>query len=236
MRIDINCDMGEGIGNDEEIMPYITSANIACGLHAGDDDIMERTLLLARDHSVHIGAHPSFEDRENFGRTEIHLAPQAVFDLVRMQVEKLYVLAKRKGTELHHVKPHGALYNMAAKNSDLAAAISTAIKDVDDRLLLYGLSNSHLIHEGRKAGLPTASEAFADRSYQDDGSLTPRSFPGALINDETEMLQHVERMLKGKVRTVSGKEIPILAETICVHGDGAHALAFARSLHHHFKK
>jgi UPF0271 protein len=230
MHTDINCDMGEGIGNDELIMPYITSSNIACGYHAGDEETMLQTILLAQKYEVNIGVHPSFLDRENFGRTEIKKSPEEVYELVSTQIKILQRIAAKNNTRLHHVKPHGALYNMAAKDKSLAKAIADAVKNINENLILYGLSNSYLITEAKSIGLKTASEVFADRKYQDDGSLIPRSHPNALIQNTDEMLQQVSMILQGKVKTVSGKEIPIIAETICIHGDGEHAVEFAKKI------
>lgn len=223
--------MGEGIGNDELIMPYITSANIACGYHAGDESTMHQTILLAQKYTVNIGAHPSFLDRENFGRTEIKKSPQEVYELVFKQIKILQKIAADNNATVHHVKPHGALYNMAAKDKVLARTIAEALKDSDENLVLFGLSNSFLISEAKAIGLKTASEVFADRTYQDDGSLTPRTQPNALIEDTDEAIQQVLMMVKqGKVKTVSGKEISIVAETICIHGDGKNAVEFAKEI------
>ena len=234
---EINCDMGEGTGNDEALMPLIDSANIACGYHAGDEDSMKRTVELAMKYKVSIGAHPSFLDKENFGRTDIRLPMNEVYELVTKQIQLLREITKMAGTTLHHVKPHGALYNMAARAKPIAAVIALAIKDVDEKLKLYGLSGSHLIKEAQNLGVKTVSEVFADRTYQDDGRLTPRSNPGALINDTDKVVQQVLQMIKeGTVTTVSGKTIPILAETICIHGDGEHAVEFAKAIHDAIKK
>ncbi len=230
LHCDINCDMGEGTGNDELIMPYITSANIACGYHAGDATTMLETILMAQKYKVNIGAHPSFLDRGNFGRTELKTFPKELYELVSTQIKLLQKIAADNNTRLHHVKPHGALYNIAAKDKALANAIANGVKDIDENLILYGLSNSFLISEAKAIGLKTASEIFADRTYQDDGSLTPRSQPNALIQNTDEMLQQVSMMLQGKVKTVSGKELPIDAETICIHGDGEHAVEFAKAI------
>ena len=236
-EVDINCDMGEGIGNDEFIMPFISSANIACGYHAGDEDTMKRTVDLAIKHNVSIGAHPSFLDRENFGRMDISLPLIEVYDLVTKQIHLLSEITKTAGATLHHVKPHGALYNMAARTKPLAAVIALAVKDVDEKLKLYGLSGSHLIKEAQKIGVKTVSEVFADRTYQDDGRLTLRSKPEALINDTHKAVQQVLQMIKERtVKTVSGKVIQILAETICIHGDGEHAVDFAKAFHNAIKK
>ena len=232
MLCDLNCDMGEGIGNDELIMPYITSANIACGYHAGNEETMRQTIVLAKKYNVNIGAHPSFLDRENFGRTEIKKSAEEVYDLVSKQIYLLQKIATDNNALLHHVKPHGALYNMAAKDKLLAQAIAKAVKDIDENLVLFGLSNSFLINEAKALGLRTISEVFADRTYRDDGSLTPRSQPNALIENADEAIQQVMMMVKQqKVKTVSGKEIPMVAETICIHGDGKHAVEFAKKLH-----
>jgi UPF0271 protein len=224
--------MGEGIGNDELIMQFISSANIACGYHAGDEESMKQTVELATKNNVAIGAHPSFLDRENFGRSGKHLSNREVYDLLTTQVQTLEKISNEFGFSLHHVKPHGALYNMAAKDSELAAIICLAIKDVDEELFVYGLSGSHLISEARKIGLKTASEVFADRTYQDDGSLTPRSQPNALIEDQNQAVHQALQMIKEKkVTSINGKDILITADTICIHGDGKNAIAFAKAIH-----
>lgn len=231
LHCDLNCDMGEGIGNDELIMPCITSANIACGYHAGDENTMHQTILLAQKYKVNIGAHPSFFDRQNFGRTEIKSSLQEVCELVFKQIKILQKIAADNNAALHHVKPHGALYNMAAKDKVLARSIAQAVKDCDENLVLFGLSNSFLISEAKAFGVKTASEVFADRTYQDDGNLTPRTQPHALIEDTDEAIQQVLMMVKhGKVKTVSGKEISVVADTICIHGDGKNAVEFAKAI------
>ncbi len=224
--------MGEGIGNDEAIMPFIHSANIACGFHAGDPQTMWQTIELAVKHNVSVGAHVSFLDRENFGRSEMNLPPDEIYELVEQQLILLNEIAESFDVSLHHVKPHGALYNLSAKDPAIAKAIANAVKDYDSKLILFGLSGSHSITEARKIGLKTASEVFADRSYEDDGSLTPRSQPNALISTTEEAVQQVLQMIKeGTVTSVSGKKIPIVAETICIHGDGPHPVAFAKAIH-----
>lgn len=235
--IDLNCDMGEGIGNDEHIMPFITSANIACGCHAGDEDTMKRTIELALQCNVAIGAHPSFDDRLNFGRTEISIPIQQLYDLITTQVHLLQNIAGSLGAALHHVKPHGALYNMAARDAEISYTIAKAVKDVAYDLILYGLSNSHLVTGAKKIGLRTASEVFADRTYQDNGSLTPRTLSNALIEDENNAMQQVLQMvLQQKVTAVTGNIIPIKAETICLHGDGKHAVQFAQCINQTLKQ
>jgi UPF0271 protein len=236
-RIDLNCDMGEGVNNDALIMPYISSANIACGYHAGDDDTMKKTIQLALQHNVAIGAHPSFDDRKNFGRTEMMISADDLYDLLSIQLHRLKNIAGSFHARLHHVKPHGALYNMAAKDECMSSIVAKAIKDIDDSFILYGLSNSHLITEAKNIGLRTAAEVFADRTYTDEGRLTSRNQPGALIEDEERSLQQVLQMImENKVTTVSGKTIPIEAATICIHGDGANAVAFAKNINEALKQ
>ncbi len=231
-RVDINCDMGEGMATDGLIMPFITSANIACGYHAGGEAIIKQTIDLCLQNGVKIGAHPSFKDKENFGRKELHLPSDEIYALIIQQLVKVDLIAKQKGTRLHHVKPHGALYNMSARDKAIARTIATAVKDFDETLILYGLSGSHSIAEARAVGLQTANEAFADRTYQDDGSLTPRLHQDAMIHDVDEAVQQVMQMINDKtVTTVSGKRIPIEAETICIHGDSKGAAFFARALY-----
>lgn len=237
MRPLINCDMGEGIGNDAGIMPYINAANIACGYHAGDAGTMGSTIELCLQHRVAIGAHPSFYDRENFGRQEIELTVQDLYEQVTQQLLILQEAAAALGAALEHVKPHGALYNMSARGALPANIIARAVKDFDSDLVLFGLSGSHSITEAKKLGLRTASEVFADRTYQDDGSLTPRSEKNALIEDAGIAVQQVLQMIyEGTVTTTSGKKIPILAETICLHGDGIHAVEFAKAIHDALQK
>jgi UPF0271 protein len=232
MIIDINCDMGEGMATDTAIMPFISSANIACGFHAGDDNTMRETVSLAIQYGVTIGAHPGYADKENFGRTEMHVSDEEVYALIQQQVAALMKIAAEKAAKLHHVKPHGALYNQSAKDPQLAAVIAKAVYDIDPALVLFGLSGSHSISEAKKIGLTTASEVFADRSYQDDGSLTPRSKPGALLQSTEAALQQVLQMVNEKtVTSLTGKKVLIDADTICLHGDGAHAADFAKAIY-----
>lgn len=231
MHIDINCDMGEGMANDEVLMPHITCANIACGYHAGGEALIRKTIDLALRHSVYIGVHPSFRDKVNFGRREMHLPPEELYALVIQQLVKVDLIAREKKAILHHVKPHGALYNMAARDRNMARIVATAVKDFNEDLILYGLSGSHLITEAQAIGLSTASEVFADRTYQDDGSLTPRSQPGALIENPAQAAEQVQQMVnEGCVTTLSGRQIPITAETVCIHGDGRNAVEIAKAL------
>lgn len=230
--LDINCDMGEGMGNDEALMPFITSANIACGYHAGDEETMRSSILLAKKYGVNAGAHPSFPDKENFGRTEMHYLPQDVYHLVMEQLKLFQAIAGLCEAKFHHVKPHGALYNMAAREQALANAIALAVKDFNGHLIVYGLSGSYLISEAKRAGLATKNEVFADRTYQDDGSLTPRWQPAALIENDDKAAAQVLQMVEQKtVTTISGKVIPIGAETVCIHGDGKNAVQLAKRMY-----
>jgi len=237
MRIDINCDMGENMGNDDLIMPFISSANIACGYHAGNEAIMRQTVELAAKNNVAIGAHPSFFDKENFGRTEMHLPADEIYDLIILQLRTIDKIIINQKQKMHHVKPHGALYNLSARNSRIAAAIAQAVKDFDENLILFGLSGSHSIKEAEKINLKKANEVFADRTYQDDGSLTSRSLPNALIEDGDRSLNQAVQMITDRtVRSVNGKIISIVADTICIHGDGRNAVELARLLHQGLKQ
>ncbi len=219
------------MGNDKDILEFITSANIACGFHAGDSSTMRKTVMLALEKEIAIGAHPGLPDLVGFGRRNMDISAQEAFDMVVYQIGALYGFVKAEGTKIQHVKPHGALYNMAAKNRELADAIAHAVYKVDSGLILFGLSGSELVKAGEAIGLRTASEVFADRIYQQDGSLTPRSQPDALITDEQQAIDQVIRMVKkGKVRTQQGNIITIKADTVCIHGDGAHALRFAKKI------
>ena len=230
--VDLNCDMGEGAGHDEQLMPVITSANIACGFHAGDAETMAQTIRLCKQHRVAVGAHPSFPDRDNFGRLERPCTPEEVYNWVQEQVQTLQRIAQQQDARVMHVKPHGALYNQAAREQRLAAAIAHAVKDINPQLVLVGLSGSFLVSEAAALGLATASEVFADRTYQDDGSLTPRSQPGALTEEEAASVQQVLHIIReGKVKALSGKEVPLQAQTICLHGDGPHAVPFAKAIY-----
>jgi UPF0271 protein len=235
--IDINCDLGEGIGNDEQIMPFISSANIACGYHAGNESTMKLTVELCKKYSVAVGAHPSFPDRENFGRTDMLLHPGEIYEMIIKQINSLEKIAAESDVPVHHVKPHGALYNMAARDKLLAPFVALAIMDTNSKYILYGLSGSYLVKEGKSIGLKTASEAFADRTYKDDGGLTSRNKPGALIEETDKAVAQVLQMIKeGTITSVTGKKFPIAAETICIHGDGKHAVEFAKAIHEALKK
>jgi 5-oxoprolinase (ATP-hydrolysing) subunit A len=234
--VDLNCDMGESfgayhLGQDEAILPLVTSVNIACGFHAGDPAVMKRTVRLARDHGVAIGAHPGLPDLAGFGRRDMAITPDEAYDLVVYQMGALAAFVRAEGGRLHHLKPHGALYNMAAGQEALAEAIAEAVYRVDPAVALYGLAGSALIRAGRKRGLKTAQEVFADRTYQPDGTLTPRRQPQALITDPGAAARQVVQMIKtGKVVSVGGEEVAIRADTVCIHGDGPRALDFARHL------
>ncbi len=223
--------MGEGCGNDAELMKLISSTNIACGFHAGDRATMTDTVELAVVHNVAIGAHPGYQDLKNFGRTPMSLPPKEVFAIVVEQIDELRKICADRGAVLHHVKPHGALYNQAAKDRELAAAIAEAVASIDRGLILYGLSGSTLISEAESAGLKTASEVFADRTYQGDGSLTPRTQSDALITDSEASAAQALRMIRsGTVTSTTGEIVPIKADTLCIHGDGEHAVEFAKAI------
>lgn len=234
--VDMNSDLGESFGNyklgmDDKILEIVTSANIACGFHAGDPSVMQKTVALAVKNGAALGAHPGYPDLVGFGRRKMDIAPSDVYNMVVYQVGALAAFAKAAGTRLQHVKPHGAMYNMAAKNAKLAEAIAQAVYDVDKDLILYAQGGTESIKAAEKIGLRTASEVFADRSYQDDGTLTPRSQPGAMITDEEKSIAQVLSMvLEGKVTALSGKVIPVKADSICLHGDGPKALVFANKI------
>jgi UPF0271 protein len=226
LTIDFNCDLGEGGGADGELMPWITSANIACGGHAGDVVTMRETVALAEAHGVAVGAHPGFLDRENFGRREQELTAGALRELVTSQIEAL-----RGCGSVRHVKPHGALYNQAARDPEMAKIVAEAVYEIDPKLILFGLAGSELVRAGRKRGLRVANEVFADRTYQADGSLTPRSRSDAVITDEAAAVAQVVRMLReGWVLSTDGSTVPIEADTVCLHGDGPKAVSMARRL------
>ena len=230
--LDINSDMGEGTGNDDLLLPFISSANIACGFHAGDAVTMWQTVESAIKHNVAIGAHISFHDRNNFGRSEMQWNGEEIYELVSQQLIILQEITSSLDTKMQHVKPHGALYNMSARDATLAKIIAKAVKDFDSHLILFGLSGSHSISEAKAVGLQTASEVFADRSYQDDGSLTPRSQPHALIEETYNVIAQVIQLItNGTVTSITGKTVPIIAETICIHGDGKNAVKFAMAIH-----
>jgi len=235
-EIDLNCDMGEGFGNyrfghDAAILPYISSVNIACGFHAGDAAVMQQTVQAAIHHDVAIGAHPGLADLQGFGRRNIPISPKEAYQITVYQVGALAGFVKVAGARLHHVKPHGALYNMAAANKLLAEAIAAAVADLDPSLCLYGLAGSELVKAGSRAGLKTASEVFADRSYQPDGSLTPRPESGAIIKDQEVALAQVIKMIRDKqVVCNDGSIINMMADTVCIHGDNEDAAEFARTI------
>jgi UPF0271 protein len=234
MRIDLNSDLGESfgawaMGQDEALMDSITSANVACGFHAGDPGVMRQTLALAKDKGVAVGAHPGFPDLVGFGRREMKATPAEVHDLVLYQVAALAGMAAAQGLGLQHVKAHGALYNMACKERSLADAIARAVAAFDRSLILFGLPNSELVRAGAAAGLTVAAEVFADRAYERDGSLTSRNKPGSVIHDEDAVVERAVRMVKRRdVVAVDGSVIALQADTICLHGDTPGAAALAR--------
>jgi UPF0271 protein len=219
------------MGDDEAILEHVTSANIACGFHAGDPATMRATVQAALARGVAVGAHPALPDLQGFGRREMKVDPAEAYALVLYQVGALAGFCRAFGGRLHHVKPHGALYNMAARDAALADAIARAVRDFDPALVLYGLAGGALIGAGRALGLKTASEVFADRSYRRDGSLTPRAEPDAMIADLPGALAQVERMvLRSEVRATDGSVVRVEADTLCIHGDEPSAVAFAREI------
>ena len=235
-RVDLNSDLGESYGNFkvgevDNILDCISSANIACGYHAGDHNVMPETVLKAKTKNVAVGAHPGFNDLFGFGRRLIPSTPKEIYNMVIYQVGALQAFCKVNNTKMYHVKPHGALYNYAAVNKDAARAICNAVKDLDSSLILFALSGSIMIDEANKLNLKVAQEVFADRNYMDDGTLTPRTMTNAMIHDENLAVKRVIRMItEKKVQTLNGKDILIEADTICVHGDGIKALLFTQKL------
>lgn len=237
ITVDLNADLGEGCANDEALLQLISSANIACGFHAGDPQIMRQSVRWALKYGVAIGAHPSFPDRENFGRTAMQLPPETVFAQVVYQLGALAALCHAEGGRMVHVKPHGMLYNQAATDPLLADVIARAVFSVDSTLRLVGLAGSELIRAGERLGLATRQEVFADRGYQSNGTLVPRSQPGALIeSDELAIQQTLMMVQQQAVISRDAVRVPVQADTVCLHGDGEHALDFARRLQEAFRE
>ena len=229
--VDLNSDLGEGAGHDEEILELVSSANIACGFHAGDAVSISATIKAALEREVSLGAHPSFPDRENFGRTEMTMPAAEIYSTVTYQIGAFEALARAAGGRMNHVKAHGALYNMAARDRALADVIANAVFALDPKLILFVPLKSQLDHAATELGLETASEVFADRNYLADGSLVPRSRPDAFVCDPLEAADRILRILgEGKVRAVDGTDVSIAARTVCVHGDNPQAVAFVRKL------
>jgi 5-oxoprolinase (ATP-hydrolysing) subunit A len=233
MKIDINCDMGEGFdANEAQIMPFITSANISCGYHAGIEAGIKKTIALAIQNGLKIGVHPSYLDVANFGRTNQNLDYMAIYQLVREQVLLFDKWLKELGGSLHHVKLHGALYNQTAQSLDLALAATQAVFDINPELIFYGLASSKHLIAAQITGLKSASEVFSDRSYQPNGSLTPRSERGALLTEPSEIAAHVLGIVKNQeIKAIDGSIIKIKADTICIHGDGSAAVSIAKKIH-----
>jgi len=233
--LDINSDMGESfgpwpMGEDAKLMASISSANIACGFHAGDPDVMVATVRLARQHGVAIGAHPGLHDLQGFGRREMVLSPDEVYNLVAYQVGALYGVARSQGMALHHFKTHGALYGMTARRPEMAQAVVQAVHDIDPQLPVY-VANANMEKTVRDMGMPVVCEVYADRSYQDDATLTPRGVPGAMIHDADQAIAQILQMVRtGTVTALSGKRVPIVADSLCIHGDQPGAAEFARRI------
>lgn len=235
-RVDLNCDLGESfgsytIGNDDQVIPLITSANVACGYHASDPVVMDQTLSMAKEAGIRIGAHPGFPDLMGFGRRNLSVSPTEAKAYVLYQLGALDAFCRVHGMKMQHVKPHGAFYNMAAKDYELSRAICEGIREFDPQLIVLALSGGELARAARDMGLRTALEVFADRAYEEDGSLVNRRREGAMITDENLAVARVVRMVKEKkVTAVTGKDIPIQADSVCVHGDGAKALVFVEKI------
>ena len=236
LKIDMNCDMAESygaykLGSDAEIMPHITSANLACGFHASDPLIMAKTVESCKIAGVAVGAHPGYPDLQGFGRRNMVIPPQEVKAMVMYQIGALDAFCRANGVKMQHVKPHGAMYNMAVKDHALAIAVAEAVAAVDPGLILLAPAESQMQIAAQEVGIPFAREVFADRAYEEDGSLVARSKPGAMITDENEAVARVLRMVKeGRVTTITGRDIDIQADSVCVHGDGAKALLFVQKL------
>ncbi len=242
IKVDLNCDMGESFGNytcgmDAEVVPHISSANVACGFHASDPLVMEKTVALCKENNVRVGAHPGFPDLVGFGRRQMQVSADELRTMVIYQVGALKTFCDAAGVKLQHVKPHGAMYNMAAKDIGLSLAIANAVRDYDRDLILLALSGSEMINAAKQVGIRYASEVFADRAYEADGTLRARTLEGSMITDENEAIERVIRMIKeGKVRAYSGEDVPLEAHSVCVHGDSAKALDFVKALRKAFSE
>ncbi|GLC86947.1 5-oxoprolinase subunit PxpA [Lysinibacillus piscis] len=231
MALDINCDLGESVHTDQRILDYVTSMNIACGYHAGNHTLMHELVRAAIQKNVHIGAHPGYPDLEGFGRRDMHFQAQEIYDMVVYQIGALQAFITVAGGTLHHVKPHGALYNQSANNRELAEAVVQAVQDVQPTAILYSLAGSQIVEMARDKGLQVYEEVFADRRYNVDGTLVSRREANALIDTEQEMLAHVQGILTAnEVIAVQGDKIKLPAQTLCIHGDGPHALVYAEKI------
>ena len=235
-KVDLNCDLGESfgaytIGMDEKVIPLISSCNIACGFHASDPEVMQKTVRLAKEAGIGIGAHPGYPDLMGFGRRNLNVSPAEAGAYITYQLGALYAFARSAGVRIQHVKPHGAFYNMAGKDHALALAIAKAVQAFDPELILLGLAGSESVKAAQEIGLPAAREVFADRAYMPDGSLMPRTMEGAVIHDEAEAIRRVVRMVKEhRVTACDGTDIEIVPDSICVHGDNEKALTFVTQI------
>lgn len=241
-QVDLNSDLGESFGNyqigmDEEILKYVSSANIACGWHGGDPMVMDKTVALGKKYDIGIGAHPGFFDLMGFGRRNMDASPEEIKNYVKYQLGALMAFTVSHGEKIQHVKVHGAMYNMAAKNKKISDSIAQAVSEIDKDIILLGLANSEMIESGKKFGLKTANEVFADRAYNNDGTLVSRNIKGAVIHDKNLAVTRVIKMIKaGKVTSITGEEISIKADSICVHGDNPEALNFVKKIREELEK
>jgi UPF0271 protein len=232
LSIDVNCDLGEGMPNDASIMQFISSANIACGSHAGDEATIRSTIRIAMKHNVAIGAHPGFQDKANFGRMMIDLGTHEYYSLIMDQLILFKQVADEEGAQMHHVKAHGGLYNLAVKNQTVATELAKAVYDFDPALIFYGLSNSAMLATAEQIGLRTASEVFSDRTYEEDGTLTPRVSKNSVLTNTDDVCKQALLMTTEKrVMSTGGNSIPVKADTICIHGDSPYAYSFAKAVY-----
>lgn len=234
MKIDINCDVGEGVGNEAELMPFISSCNISCGAHAGTEEDILMAIHLASKYDVKIGAHPSYPDKENFGRVVLKMSHKELLDSLKTQLSSFNDKVKEIGAKIHHVKPHGALYNLCVNDEDISKTVLIAVEEVLDKVKIYAPYSSVIAKLAIERGFEVVYEAFADRNYNDDLSLVSRKLPNAVITELDEVLNHVQLMTTGKVKTILGESKPIKASTFCVHGDTSNAIDIVKGIHSEF--
>lgn len=235
MQIDLNCDVGEGVGNDSKLMPYLSSCNVSCGAHAGTEKDIKHTLEFAKQHQVKVGAHPSYPDKKNFGRVVLDISHEDLLKSLIQQLKWFAAKAKEVGVTIHHIKAHGALYNKSAVSETIAEVILEAVESVFGKKKIYAPYNSAIAKLAEQKGFKVLFEVFADRNYNEDLSLVSRKLPNAVLHDEVTIVNHVRNMISGKVITISGTEKKIKADTYCVHGDNDNALKILKALHKNFK-